>query len=442
MRRFIQWRFNGRGGNQMKTIQLILASLFLVGSIEAQEKPKTILIQNAIIHTEGGIIENGVLGIRGDSIVLVADARTVRIDMSSYEKIIQADGKHVFPGFIALNSNVGLLEIESVRATLDFAEVGLLNPNVRSLASFNADSRIIPTLRSNGVLSVQVSPQSGLISGSSSVFRMNGWNWEDAVRYKDNAMHLNWPWSPIQVNPADTAGRNSNRYLKQLAQLQDFFRDAKGYCSIAKPSSVNLKLEAMRPVFSGKSALFIQADHARDISDAVNFAVSFGVPRIVIVGGAESDEVISLLKKHNVAVVLSRIHKLPDTPDRIPQEEFKLPAVLTQAGITVALSYNGEMEAMGTRNLGFIAGTAAAYGLSWEEALKLISLNPAKILAIDNKEGSIKVGKKASFFISSGNALDMMESNVQQVFIDGIETNTDTDQKELYRKYMEKYGLK
>ena len=177
----------------------------------------------------------------------------------------------------------------------------------------------------------------------------------------------------------------------------------------------------MKPVFSGKSALFIQADHARDISDAVNFAVSFGVPRIVIVGGSESDEVISLLKKHNVAVVLSRIHKLPDSPDRIPQEEFKLPAVLSKAGITVALSYNGEMEAMGTRNLGFIAGTAAAYGLSWEEALNLISLNPAKILAIDSKEGSIKVGKKASFFISSGNALDMMESTVQQVFIDGVE---------------------
>ena len=442
MRRFIQRRINGRGGNQMKTIQLLVAFILLVGSLKAQEKPFTVLIQNAIIHTEDGIIENGVLGIRGDSIVLVADARTVRIDQSAYGKIIQADGKHVFPGFIALNSNVGLVEIESVRATLDYAEVGSLNPNVRSLASFNTDSRIIPTLRSNGILSVQVSPQSGLISGSSSVFRMNGWNWEDAVRYKDNAMHLNWPWSPIQVNPADTAGRNSSRYLKQLAQLQDFFRDAKSYCSQEKPSSVNLKLEAMRPVFTGKSALFIQADHARDISDAVNFAVSFGVPRIVIVGGSESADVISLLKKHNVAVVLSRIHKLPDCPDRIPQEEFKLPSILTKAGITVALSYNGEMEAMGTRNLGFIAGTAAAYGLSWVEALNLISLNPAKILAIDNKEGSIKVGKKASFFISSGNALDMIESTVLQVFIDGVETNINTDQKELYLKYMEKYGLK
>jgi imidazolonepropionase-like amidohydrolase len=442
MRRFIQWRINGRGGNQMKTIHLLLASVLLVGTIKAQEKPNAILIQNAIIHTEDGIIENGVLGIRGDSIILVADARTVRIDKSAYGKIIEAEGKHVFPGFIALNSTVGLVEIESVRATLDFAEVGLLNPNIRSLASFNTDSRIIPTLRSNGILSVQVCPQAGLISGSSSVFRMNGWNWEDAVRYKDNAMHLNWPWSPIQVNPADTAGRNANRYLKQLAQLQEFFRDAKAYCSLEKPPSVNLKLEAMKPVFSGKSALFIQAEHARDISDAVNFAVSFGVPRIVIVGGAESAQVISLLKKHKVAVVLSRIHKLPETPDRMPQEEFKLPALLTQSGITVALSYSGEMEAMGTRNLGFIAGTAAAYGLSWEEALKLISLNPAKILAIDNKEGSIKVGKKASFFISSGNALDMMESNVQQVFIDGVETNTDTDQKELYKKYMEKYGLK
>lgn len=154
----------------MKNIQSFLTFVLLVGTLKAQEKPNKVLIQNAIIHTEDGIIENGVLGIQGDSIVLVADARTVRIDMSSYGKIIQADGKHVFPGFIALNSNVGLVEIESVRATLDYAEVGLLNPNVRSLASFNTDSRIIPTLRSNGILSVQVCPQSGLISGSSSVF--------------------------------------------------------------------------------------------------------------------------------------------------------------------------------------------------------------------------------------------------------------------------------
>lgn len=442
MRRFIQWGINGRGGNQMKTIHLFLASVLLVGTIKAQEKSNAILIQNAIIHTEDGIIENGVLGIRGDSIVLIGDARTVRIDKSAYGKIIEAEGKHIFPGFIALNSTVGLVEIESVRATLDFAEVGLLNPNIRSLASFNTDSRIIPTLRSNGVLSVQVCPQAGLISGSSSIFRMNGWNWEDAVRYTDNAMHMNWPESIMQLNLADTSGRNSNRYLKQLAQLQEFFRDAKAYCSLEKPSSVNLKLEAMRPVFVGKSALFMQAEHARDMSDAINFAVSFGVPRIVIVGGAESAQIISLLKKHNVAVVLSRIHRLPECPDRIPQEAFKLPALLTQSGITVALSYSGEMEAMGTRNLGFIAGTAAAYGLSWEEALKLISLNPAKILNIDENEGSLKVGKKASFFISSGNALDMMESNVQQVFIDGIETSTDNEQKELYRKYMEKYGLK
>ncbi len=425
----------------MRNAYLLILSLIIQVQLFAQTEPISILFQGATIHTENGIIENGVFGIRGDSIVLVGDARVVRIDKSAYEKIVNVEGKHIYPGFIALNSTIGLREIDAVRATLDYAEVGTLNPHVRSLASFNTDSRIIPTVRANGILTVQACPQAGLISGSSSVFRMNGWNWEDAVRYADDGIHVNWPEAPFHLSPADTGGRNSNRNLKQIALLQDFFREAKAYAELKDATPKNVRMESMKGVFSGKAALYLHADKARDISDAVLFAASFKIPRIVIVGGAESAEVIPLLKAFSVSVILSRIHRLPDLPDQIPQEIFRLPAKLQQAGILVALSYDGDMEAMGTRNLGFLAGTSSAYGLNQAEALQLITLNPAKILSIDKKEGSLKTGKKACFFISEGNALDMMYSSVIQVYIDGKAVSIDTDQKELYSKYKKKYNL-
>lgn len=425
----------------MKAFKTGLIALFFASAFLVQAQPKSILFQGAIIHTENGIIENGVLGIRGDSIVLVGDARVVRIDKSAYEQILDVQGQHIFPGFIALNSSIGLREIDAVRATLDYAEVGTMNAHVRSLAAFNTDSRIIPTVRANGILTVQACPQAGLICGSSSVFRMSGWNWEDAVRYTDDGMHLNWPEAPFHLNPSDTGSRNSSRNWKQIAQLQEFFQEARAYSQLQNPVPQNIRLEAMKPVFSGKSALYIHAARARDISDAVLFAASFKIPRIVLVGGDESADVIPLLKANNVSVVLSRIHRLPDLPDQQPQAIYRLPAQLTQAGILTALSYEGDMEAMGTRNLGFLAGTASAYGLNSSEALNLITLNPAKILGVDAQDGSLKVGKKACFFISSGNALDMMYLTVNQIYIDGKIVDNSTFQKDLYQKYQKKYGI-
>lgn len=424
----------------MKKWQCMLLFCWLAGQLSAQKLPNSILFQGAIIHTPTGIIQNGVLGIRGDSIILVGDMTRIRIDRTAYEQIVDVGGKHIFPGFIALNSSIGLREIDAVRATIDVAEVGTLNPHVRSLTAYNTDSRIIPTVRSNGILTIQSCPQGGLVSGSSSVFRSAGWNWEDAVRYVDDGMHVNWPSAPLHLSPSDTGSRN-NRYLKQHAQLLELFREAKAYAASSELSNKNLRLEALRGVFTGKSALYLHADNARDISDAVAFAASFNIPRIVIVGGIESDQVIPLLKEKSVAVILSRLHRLPDLPDQLPRDVFTLPARLHQAGILVALSYDGDMDAMGTRNLGFTAGTAAAYGISSVDALSLITLHPAKILGIDKKEGSLELGKKASFFIADGNALDMMHSSVNQVYIDGKMVDVDTFQKELYQKYMKKFGL-
>jgi imidazolonepropionase-like amidohydrolase len=148
------------------------------------------------------------------------------------------------------------------------------------------------------------------------------------------------------------------------------------------------------------------------------------------------------LRENNIAVVLPRLHALPERTDDDIDQAFKLPFLLQKAGILFCLSSEGGMEAMQTRNLPFSAGTAAAYGLTKEQALKSITLNTAKILGIDKTTGSIEVGKDANLFISTGDALDMRTNNVEQAFIKGNSIDLNNDQKALYEKYKKKYGLK
>lgn len=420
--------------NKNKLITGLL--ICFAGCIQAQQQ--SMLLRNGVVHTgTGTVYETGILGVRDGKIALCADGRAVKIDPTAWDTMIDLGGRHVYPGFIALNSTIGLREIDAVRATLDYAEVGEYNPHVRSLPAFNTDSRIIPTVRSNGVLMVQAVPQSGIISGSSSVFKLDGWNWEDALVKADEGVHLFWPEFP--VFKSDTGKFDGT--LRKQQEILHFLRESKAYQD-QPTGEMNLRFEAMKGIWSGKQRLYIHCNRARDIEDAVTAMKQLRIANLAIVGGRESHKVIDLLLKHNVPVVLERIHRLPDYDDQAVDFPFRLPGILEKAGITVVLTYDGDMEAMGTRNLGFTAGTASAYGCDEEQALKMITLNAAIVLGIDQQTGSLENGKSADFFVSEGNALDMRSSKVKEAFVGGNSISLDNDQKALYRKYMQKYGLK
>lgn len=420
--------------NKNKLITGLL--ICFAGCIQAQQQ--SMLLRNGVVHTgTGTVYETGILGVRDGKIALCADGRAVKIDPTAWDTMIDLGGRHVYPGFIALNSTIGLREIDAVRATLDYAEVGEYNPHVRSLPAFNTDSRIITTVRSNGVLMVQAVPQSGIISGSSSVFKLDGWNWEDALVKADEGVHLFWPEFP--VFKSDTGKFDGT--LRKQQEILHFLRESKAYQD-QSTGEMNLRFEAMKGIWSGKQRLYIHCNRARDIEDAVTAMKQLRIANLAIVGGRESHKVIDLLLKHNVPVVLERIHRLPDYDDQAVDFPFRLPGILEKAGITVVLTYDGDMEAMGTRNLGFTAGTASAYGCDEEQALKMITLNAAIVLGIDQQTGSLENGKSADFFVSEGNALDMRSSKVKEAFVGGNSISLDNDQKALYRKYMQKYGLK
>jgi len=408
------------------------------------QKHKTILLQNGQAHIGNGeFISTASIGISEGKILFVKNTLTFEIVKSEWDTIIDLKGQHVYPGFIAPNITLGLTDLDAIRASRDFDEVGDMNPNVRSLIAYNTDSRIIYTIRTNGVLVAQATPRGGIISGTSSIMALDGWNWEDAVYKTDDGIHLNWPEKYSSYGWwAEPGGSNTNEnYVTTKQAIYDFVSRAQSYINEKYPEKMDLKLEAMRKIFNGDQRLFFHVDFAPEMNDVVDFVRYFGIKYPVIVGGYDAHMISDRLKENKFAVILNRPHLLPEFEDDFTFFNYELPYKMQEAGILFCISNAGDMEVMNTRNLPFLAGTARAYGLNEEQAVASISLNAAKILGMDDRIGSLEIGKDATLFVSEGDALDMRTNNVTFAMIRGAYINLDNHQKELYEQYSKKYGL-
>jgi len=406
-------------------------------------------IKNATIHVGNGtVIENGTILIKDGKIEKVGKDVTVPADGA---EVVDAKGKHVYPGLILPTSALGLIEINAVRATNDTREIGDMNPNVRSIVAYNTDSKVINTLRSNGVLAANIIPQGSFLAGSSSVVQLDAWNWEDAALKTDAGMHLFMP----SLMPRPSFGRGGGmpggpsaagsqtdpvkEGLEKIEQLKGFFKEAKAYNGNVAKDETNLKYEAVKNLFSKKQKFYVHANTVKQMLVALDFVKEFGFD-VVIVGGSESWQIADLLKQNNVSVILQQMHSLPTTTDDDVDQPYKTAALLQKAGVLFAIS-DDDAQTRG-RNLSFNAGTAATYGLTKEEALAAITFNVAKIMGVADKTGSIEAGKEANIIISSGDILDMSTSNVTDAFIQGRKINLDDKQKQLNDRYEQKYELK
>lgn len=397
---------------------------------------KAIVLQGGIAHIGNGqVLENAAIGIENGKITFVKPMGSVKLNPDEAE-IIDITAKHVYPGFISPNNTLGLTEIEAVRATNDYAETGAFNPEVRALTSFNTDSKISPTVRSNGVLIAQATPRSGRICGTSSVMQLDGWNWEDAVLRADDGVHINWPnrfqHTGWWAEPGPT--KPNENYSKQVDELRAFLTRAKAY-SENPNAEFNQKLAACKGLFDGGQNLYLHVDDAKGIMESVLFAEAAGAKKPVVVGANEAWLVADFLSTKQIPVILERVHSLPNDADTDIDQPYKTPKVLFDNNILFCFSYAGDMEAMGSRNLPFTAGTAIAYGLKYEEAVKALTLNTAKILGIDGQCGSLVAGKDATLFVSTGDALDMMTNDVVYAYVQGRPIDLDNPQKYLYRKF-------
>ncbi|MFN8428626.1 MAG: amidohydrolase family protein [Spirosomataceae bacterium] len=429
----------------MKKI-ISLISITLLGTQLIAQNPKVgkmvtgkTVFKNARIFVGNGtelsqgsmVIENGKITEVANSDLSVKFPGSVIVDLK---------GKSIYPGIISPNNSLGLTEIESIRPTSDFQEIGEFNPNVRTLIAFNTDSEVIPTVRGNGVLITQATPEGGVLSGRSSIMNLDGWNWEDAVLKADDGVWLNWPskfsMSFNQATFTREVKKNEN-YQSKIKEIETFFSQAG---TVSKDNQYeNLKLSALTGILSGSSRLYLAISSDKEAIDAIAFAKAQKIKYPVLVGAIYSDLVIDLLKQNNIPVLIPSTHRLPERTDNDVWSAYKLPAKLISKGLLVGMYYNDSYWR--TRNLPFVAGNAAGHGLTKAQALSMITINNAKILGIDDLVGTIEAGKLATFVISQGDILDMRTSRIERAFISGKEVLLDDKQKRLAEKYIEKYGI-
>lgn len=422
----------------MRIIVLLICALVSV-SVVAQKQGSVLLINGYLHIGNGEVIESAFIGIREGKIAELKNSLATTYSREDWDTIVDLMGKHVYPAFIAPNSTLGLTEVDAVRATRDFNEVGQYNPHIRSQIAFNVESKVISTVRTNGVLMAQATPRGGDISGTSSIMMLNGWNWEDATVFKDDGVHVNWPsslegggwWAEPEPK------KRNEKYEEQKRELSDFFDLAKAYANSDR-SKKDLRLEAMIDCFKGKKRVYIHADELQQLLDVIDFAKKYDLSFPVIVGGYDSHLIGRRLKDAKIPVMVGRTHSLPQNEDDPIDLPFRLPALLQEQGIPFCLQNTGDMEAMNTRNLPFQAGTAMAYGLTEEQAVRSISLSAAEILGIDKEFGSVEIGKSATLFVSEGNALDMRTNNLTHALVRGKFISLDNFQKGLYELYQEK----
>jgi hypothetical protein len=256
-----------------------------------------------------------------------------------------------------------------------------------------------------------------------------------------DGIHLNWPSTHHRHNTDGKVDLQRRKtYDQQKHEIERFFGEAQAYAGAPRGSVTDVRHEGMRGLFDGSLCLYVHTNDARAITEAVHFKRDLGIERMAIVGGYDAYLVADLLRENDVAVMLQSVHSLPRFADDDVDLPFKLPKLLMDEGLTVALQVDKRMTEMNSRNLPFYAGTARAYGLTEEQAIQALTRNPARILGIDDEVGTIEKGKVATMFLSEGDALDMRTNSLTQAWIEGRSIDLDNRQRQLYRKFQTKYG--
>ena len=423
---------------------LLNVKLFAQVPEPVNDQTKPVLIYNAFIHIgNGNTIQNGFVSFDNGKITDVSsgDLDLESDDYKNYIKI-NANGSHLYPGLILPNSKVGLEDISAVRATVDHTEVGELNSNIRSLIAYNTDSELISTFRYNGILLSQVVPDGSFITGNSSIMMMEGWNWEDAAYKIDDGIHVKWPRKtyPPSRWSGQTSFRDNPNYKSSVDMINKFLIDSRSYFNLNgdENKKVNLKLEAMVDVFNGKKKIYLHVGSRQQIIESVQMFQKHGINDLVLVGANDALHALDFILENDLPVLLNNLHRVPSRNHEGVDLPYKLPYLLQKEGVLVGLTASGSLHSQ--RNLPFLAGTAAGYGLDKEEALKLITSNNAKILGIDNITGTIMTGKDANILISKGDILDMKSSVIEYAFITGRMVKLDGKQQILYDRFKRKYS--
>jgi len=425
-----------------KTVMLKFAAIF--GALAAaQFSYAATLIEHADVYpvSRAALMDTAVLIDAGKIKAIGPDA----LAQAGSATRIDATGLRLYPGLISANSSLGLIEIEAVRATVDTAEVGAVNPNALAQVAVHADSDLLPVARAGGVLTALSVPQGTLIAGQSALINLSGWNYEEMTVKRAVAMHIYWPsvrmpnWLPkTAIEQALKTAAENLRILDATFDDAIAYR-AKADLPNAKDRQQDLRLEALQPVLKGELPLFIHANELTQIRGALNFAAKYKL-KLTLVGALDAWRVADELKAANVQVILGSPFNLPMRRSESYDVLYSAAAKLNAAGVKIAISGDGGgMDASLEKNIAYLAAQAAAFGLPADQALRAITLNAAEILGVSDRLGSIDVGKDANLILVRGDVLEIT-SPVKRIFIAGIDTPMTSRHTKLCERYQGRYG--
>ena len=408
----------------------LAASCALALPLSAQ----TIAITGGKVYpVSGPPIENGTVLMRDGKIVAVGKDIAIPSDAQK----VDATGKWVTPGLVNAYTNLGFGDVGFSAGPRELrAKRGDgIASGFATWEGYNPQSTLIAPAREGGVTSALASPNGGLISGQAAIVDLM-----DAIALKDVIVKA--PATMVaQIDDDESAKVGAKGEL--YGRLRDLIEDTKAYAhrkadfergQTRDYVASRRDLEAMIPIVEGREALTVEAEQASDIEGMLALAKEYGL-KLVIAGGAEAWKVADKLAAAKVPVLTGAMNNIPQTFSSLGARQENA-AMLRKAGVAVALIGNGggDEEMFNVRNIRYEAGNAVAYGMSWDDALRGITLAPAEIYGVSDKVGSLRPGREANVVIWSGDPFEF-SSRAEAVYIRGKKVDSPSRQDMLEARY-------
>jgi imidazolonepropionase-like amidohydrolase len=435
------------GAQQKTSTPMKSATSQAVAAASDPGKPVAITGGKLLTITHG-TIENGVVVIENGKIAAVGAAGSVKVPAGA--QVIDAKGMTVYPGLIDSESHLGLTEIDAAKDTNDLVETSdEIMPHMHVADAFHAETELIPVSRYNGVTNAIVAPDSqDTLPGQDSLIQLAGSDASQMLLVRDIAMPLNFTGKQRRNESFASASYPQTR-MGMAAQMRQSFTDAQGYAAKwdeynkkkaatkagdapPSPPSRDLKLEALLPYLEGKKPVIVKAEEPSDLETAYALAQEFKL-HVILNGLTQSQGIYDKVASWELPVIVGSIYDDPKQWERY-DAVYKMPGELSKRGVKIAFA---SFDAHQVRNLPYAAGFAVAFGLPYDEAMKALTLYPAQIWGVDDKLGSLDVGKTANMVVANGDPLDVT-TDVKHVFIEGREIPMANRQTELRDRYQNK----
>ncbi|MCE2421866.1 MAG: amidohydrolase family protein [Gemmatimonadetes bacterium] len=428
------------------------ATAFLLGSVaaacagllapaasEAQEAGAYAVV-GATIHTVAeGVIENGTIVMRDGRIIAVGQD----VEVPPGAEVVNGEGKHVYPGMIDAFSSLGLTEIGAVPATNDQSELGNWNPHLNAHTAIHPASEHIPVARANGITHTLSAPGGGGtgIAGQATLIHLDGWSVEEMEITESAAMVVSWPSLGGRGRGRFGGGGGGGnfreaqrRFDEQVGEMEDWFEAALHYRDALASGSTrvtrDLQLESLARVLDGGMKLIVRANGHREITSAVEFAEKWELD-IAIAGATGAREIADMLAEKNIPVILGPVQRTPSGRDAAYDDPNTLPGVLRGAGVDIAFATFNSSD---SRTLPYEAANSVSWGLPRDAAMEAVTLGAARILGVQDRLGSLEVGKVGNVIVTDGDPLEIT-TRIEHVFIRGMPSDMDNKHDRLWEKY-------